>query len=112
MTDSDIYREGFDTDAALGAATPVGQARAAVDSARDAVASLKEAATSAVDEARHRARDYTDDIVERAQTHYGDVEAWVHQNPARALGVAAGVGVVLGLLLRGRSTRVVYRGRA
>lgn len=119
MTDADIYREGFDTDAALGAATPADKARAAADSARKAAASarkaaasLKDAAVSVVDETRHRVRDYADDVADQAQTRYGDVEAWVHQNPSRALGVAAGIGVVLGLLLRGRRTKVVYRGRA
>jgi ElaB/YqjD/DUF883 family membrane-anchored ribosome-binding protein len=111
MTDADIYQQGFDTDGALGAA-PTGKVRAAAASAREAAASLKDAAASVVDEARHRARDYADDVVDRVQTRYGDVEAWVHQNPTRALGVAAGIGVVLGLLLRGRRTKVVYRGRA
>lgn len=112
MTDTDIYREGFDTDAALGATTPAGKARAAVDSARDAAASLKDAAGSVIEDTRQRARAFADEATGEIHHRYGDVEAWVHQNPARALGVAAGLGILMGLLLRGRTTRVVYRGRA
>lgn len=112
MTDADIYREGFDTDGALDAAAPKASAKAAVESAKSAAASLKDAASAAVADARDRVRGVTDEAVDTVQSRYSDLEAWVHQNPARALGVAAGVGVVLGLLLRGRTTRVIYRGRA
>lgn len=104
--DTEIYGEGVGMTAALGRETP--SMRTAAAEARAAAGSLKEAAVSALDDARERARAAADEAKSKAQQRYGDLEAWVHQNPARALGVAAGLGVVMGLLMRGRATRVVY----
>lgn len=105
--DADIYGEGMGTAAAIGqAARP--DVKAAAASARAAAGSLKDAAQAAVDEVRGRLGAVSRQAVDQAQGRYGDLEAWVIENPARALGVAAGVGVVLGLLLRGRRQRVAY----
>lgn len=104
--DAEIYGEDVGTTAALGEPAP--SLKAAAAEARAAAGSLKEAAVAALDDARERARAATDEAKSQAQQRYGDLEAWVHQNPVRALGVAAGLGVVMGLLLRGRATRVVY----
>lgn len=104
--DAEIYGEGVGTAAALGA--PGASLKTAAAEARAAAGSLKEAAAAALEDAREKARAATDQISSQAQQHYGDLEAWVHQNPVRALGVAAGLGVVMGLLLRGRATRVVH----
>lgn len=40
---------------------------------------------------------------ERAQDVYGNVESYAKDQPAIALGVALGVGVILGFVLRGRN---------
>jgi ElaB/YqjD/DUF883 family membrane-anchored ribosome-binding protein len=82
--------------------------KAAKASAKAAADSVKQAAAVALDETRDRVRNLTDETVDRVGRHYGDLEAWVQLKPARALGIAAGVGVLLGLLLRGPTTRVVY----
>ena len=47
-------------------------------------------------EARRRAEDLRSD----AQEKVDDIEAYVRHNPAQALGIAAGVGLLIGLLSR------------
>lgn len=76
--------------------------------AHEAYDSLKEVAVEAVGETRARVKDVAAQAGDQIQRRYGDLETWARLKPARALGVAAGVGLVLGLLLRGRSTRTIY----
>jgi len=102
--------------AANGAAKTASAARAKVEpklkavasTAHDAYDSLKDLAVEAVGETRARVKGIASQATGQLQHRYGDLEAWVQLKPARALGIAAGVGVVLGLLLRGRSSKTVY----
>jgi ElaB/YqjD/DUF883 family membrane-anchored ribosome-binding protein len=82
--------------------------KAVAETAHDAYDSLKEVASEAVDETRARVKDLAAQASDKIQTRYSDLEAWVQLKPAQALGIAAGVGVVLGLLLRGGSTKTIY----
>lgn len=82
--------------------------KAAAASAHEAYDSLKDVATSAVGEARERIRDVAAQATDQVERRYDDLQAWVQLRPAQALGVAAGLGVLLGLLMRGRSTKTVY----
>lgn len=81
---------------------------AAAASAHEAYDSLKDIATAAVDETRERVTDVASQAAEQVERRYGDLQAWVQLRPTQALGVAAGIGVVLGLLLRGNSTKTIY----
>ncbi len=47
-------------------------------------------------EAQRRANQYRDEAQGRAD----EIEAYVHQNPATALGIAAGIGLLIGLFSR------------
>ncbi len=47
-------------------------------------------------EAQRRADHMRDEAQEKAD----EIEAYVHENPARALGIAAGIGLLIGLLSR------------
>ncbi|MDR6627588.1 hypothetical protein [Caulobacter segnis] len=76
--------------------------------AHDAYDSLKDVAAEAVGETRARVRDITSQAGDQFQRRYAELETWASVKPVRALGVAAGVGLVLGLLLRGRSTKTIY----
>jgi ElaB/YqjD/DUF883 family membrane-anchored ribosome-binding protein len=82
--------------------------KAVASTAHDAYDSLKDVAADVVDETRARVKDLAAQAGDRIQDRYGDAEAWVRLKPVRALGVAAGVGVILGLLLRGASTKTIY----
>lgn len=52
------------------------------------------------------AKTYADDVGDsargQAQAAYTNVKAQVNGNPAMALGLAAGVGILIGFLLKGR----------
>lgn len=54
------------------------------------------------EDAKSRADDLGDDAREQMQGAYSSVKAQVSSNPAMALGLAVGAGVLLGLLLKGR----------
>lgn len=82
--------------------------KAVTGAAHDAYDSLKDVAADVVDETRARVKDLAAQASDEIQHRYGDVEAWVQLKPVQALGVAAGVGVILGLLLRGGSTKTIY----
>lgn len=82
--------------------------KAVSGAAHDAYDSLKEVAAEAVGETRARVKGLTAQAGDQIQRRYGDLETWARLKPARALGVAAGVGLVLGLLLRGSSTKTIY----
>jgi ElaB/YqjD/DUF883 family membrane-anchored ribosome-binding protein len=82
--------------------------KAVASTAHDAYDSLKEVASEAVGETRARVKDIATQASDEIQNRYGDLEAWVQLKPGQALGIAAGVGVILGLLLRGRSTKTIY----
>ncbi len=53
-------------------------------------------------EAKTYADDIGDSARDQAQAAYGTVKKQVSGNPAMALGIAAGVGILVGFLLKGR----------
>jgi ElaB/YqjD/DUF883 family membrane-anchored ribosome-binding protein len=59
-------------------------------------------ANSIGDEAKTRVDDLSDGAQGQARVAYANVRSQVSANPAIALGMAAGAGVLVGLLLRGR----------
>ncbi len=79
--------------------------------AKQATDHLKAAAQAKVDELRDRVEDYCGQARERAEDYYGQAreqaktfqeegEAYVRQNPMRAVVMALGAGFVLGLIFR------------
>lgn len=54
------------------------------------------------DEAKTRVEDFSGDAQTQVKAAYKNVREQVSANPAVALGMAAGAGVLIGLLLRGR----------
>jgi uncharacterized protein YjbJ (UPF0337 family) len=73
-----------------------GKLNQAAGSAQNAYGQVKDQASDALDQAR----DQFSDI-------YDEVEAYVRDQPMAALAIGAGVGLVLGLLMRG-GRKVVY----
>lgn len=61
-----------------------------------------------VSETRERVANTASQAADNVERRYGDLQAWVQLRPTQALGIAVGIGVVLGLLLRGSSTKTVY----
>lgn len=82
--------------------------KAAAASVHDAYDQLKEVAVDTLGETKDRLQAVVGDTTEEAQRRYGDVEAYVQLYPIRALGIAAAIGVVAGLILRpGKTVYVV-----
>jgi ElaB/YqjD/DUF883 family membrane-anchored ribosome-binding protein len=52
--------------------------------------------------AKVRMGDLEDDAVRRAREAAGEAEAYVRENPWQSLGVAAGIGLLIGLLVSRR----------
>lgn len=53
-------------------------------------------------QARVRLSEVQGDVLERARVAADSAESYVRSNPWQAVGLAAGIGVIVGLLLRGR----------
>jgi ElaB/YqjD/DUF883 family membrane-anchored ribosome-binding protein len=59
-------------------------------------------AEESVRQAKERLASIQEDAIDRAQAIAGDTNDFVRSNPWQAVGIAAGVGLVLGLLLMSR----------
>jgi ElaB/YqjD/DUF883 family membrane-anchored ribosome-binding protein len=53
-------------------------------------------------EAKSRVDDISDSAREQAQAAYATVKTRVNRNPAMALGLATGLGIIIGFLLKSR----------
>ena len=65
---------------------------------RDMGTQVRDAATQQYQQALDTAQDYYQQGRERAMEWQGQVEDYVREQPIKALAIAAGVGVVLGIL--------------
>ena len=50
-------------------------------------------------QAKHRLQDLQDSAVERARAAGHAADDYVHQHPWKAIGAAAGVGIIIGMLI-------------
>ena len=65
---------------------------------RDMGSTVRDAATQQYQTAMDSAQEYYDQGRERAMEWQGQLEEYVREQPVKALAIAAGVGVVLGIL--------------
>jgi ElaB/YqjD/DUF883 family membrane-anchored ribosome-binding protein len=88
------------------------QAKAAIggvaDRVADRVTEVGDQASAAVEKLAGRASGAYDRAAGGAQKVGDAIEPFVQERPYAALGIAAGVGMVLGLLLAVRGPKVVY----
>jgi uncharacterized protein YjbJ (UPF0337 family) len=80
-----------------------GKLKQAAGTAKETYGHLKEVAIDAVDKTKDSVHVAVDKTKEKALAGYGEVETFVQKKPGPALAIAAGIGVVLGLILRGPS---------
>jgi ElaB/YqjD/DUF883 family membrane-anchored ribosome-binding protein len=97
-----------DTQRATARAAVEPKLKAAASAAKDAVGSVKDVAVESLGETRDRVQALASQAGDQAQQRYRTLESWTRENPGRALGVAAAVGLVLGLLMRGSSVKTIY----
>lgn len=61
---------------------------------------IRSQAKDTAEDYRQRAKSALDDASARAQSFQGDTESCIRDNPLRAVGIAVGVGFILGVLFR------------
>jgi ElaB/YqjD/DUF883 family membrane-anchored ribosome-binding protein len=61
---------------------------------------LSEAATAKVSEFRGQAKQVADQYRSKAQNVQSDVEDYIRESPLKAIGIAIGIGFVLGVIFR------------
>jgi ElaB/YqjD/DUF883 family membrane-anchored ribosome-binding protein len=76
------------------------QAKRGVTNAGKAAEDLRSAAGATVDEYRARGKEVWDDALHRVRSFQDDSEQYVRANPMKAVFLALGVGLVLGLIFR------------
>jgi ElaB/YqjD/DUF883 family membrane-anchored ribosome-binding protein len=76
--------------------------RATAAQTGDRVEEIRTRAEATVRQAKERLAGVEQQALERARELAGDAEHYVRSNPWQAVGIAAGVGLVLGLLLTRR----------
>jgi ElaB/YqjD/DUF883 family membrane-anchored ribosome-binding protein len=72
------------------------------------VSDLADRASTLVAEVGVRAQDAYSRAADRAQDAADIIDPFVQERPYAALAIAAGIGVVAGLLLAGRGPKVIY----
>ena len=66
------------------------------------VAKVRSKAEATIDAAKDRLEDLQDDLLEKGKAATQAADAYVHENPWKAVGIAAGVGLIVGLLISRR----------
>lgn len=85
-----------------------GKLKEAAGSAKQAVDHLKTVAHDALGDAQHRVHDAALLARDQAKDRLVQIETHVREKPGPALAIALVVGLGIGLLLRGPSSRTVY----
>jgi len=84
----------------IGSTETTGKFESSKTHARRAADELKTAATDIATEYRGKAEQAWDDATTRARTFQEDGEAYVRDNPTKAVFTALGIGFVLGIIFR------------
>ena len=73
--------------------------RATASQAGEKVAAVRERAQDSLHKAKVKLAEAEDVVVHKAKQTAHATDEYVHENPWRAVGIAAGVGLVIGLLI-------------
>lgn len=73
--------------------------KATADQTGDKIAGVRARAEENINNARRKLDELEDDVAQRARAAYKATDQMVHENPWQTAAVAAGVGLLLGLLL-------------
>ncbi|MDC8785367.1 DUF883 family protein [Roseateles koreensis] len=76
--------------------------RATAGSSGEGASELRAKVQASLDKARRNLADLQDAAVERARAAGRATDAYVHDNPWQSIGLAAGVGLLLGMLISRR----------
>jgi ElaB/YqjD/DUF883 family membrane-anchored ribosome-binding protein len=76
--------------------------RATAGSASEGASELRAKVQASLDRAKHNLADLQDAAVEKARAAGRATDLYVHEKPWQAMGLAAGVGLLLGMLISRR----------
>lgn len=76
--------------------------KATANQAGDGVADMRHRIKASLERAKRNLVDIEDAALEKAKAAGRATDAYVHENPWQSIGVAAGVGLLLGLLIARR----------
>ncbi|WP_425998319.1 DUF883 family protein [Caulobacter sp. DWR1-3-2b1] len=85
-----------------------GKLKEAAGAAKQAVGQLKSVANDAFGDAQHRVHDAALLARDQAKDRFSQAETYVRDKPGPALAITLAIGLVIGLVLRGPSSRTVY----
>jgi ElaB/YqjD/DUF883 family membrane-anchored ribosome-binding protein len=72
---------------------------ATVNTAGTEVREAREKAEETLEQARARLASFETELQAHAKAALGDADAYVHENPWQSIGIAAAIGLVLGVLI-------------
>jgi len=112
-TGSDIAALSGAADKATGTIqSAAGKVQDAIDegaeTASDKVSEIADRASEFVSKAGERVQDVYSRAAEQAQGVADTIDPFVQERPYAALAIAAGIGVVVGLLMAGRGPKIIY----
>jgi ElaB/YqjD/DUF883 family membrane-anchored ribosome-binding protein len=73
--------------------------KATANQTNDKVAGVRARAEENINNARRKLDELEDEVTERARAAYQATDQLLHENPWQSVGIAAGVGFLLGMLL-------------
>ena len=73
--------------------------KATTNQTGEKVAGVRAKAEESINNARRKLDELEDEVTERARAAYQATDQMVHENPWQSIGIAAGVGFLLGMLL-------------
>jgi len=79
-----------------------GLLRQAAQASGEHAADLRRRAQSAISSAKRRLVDAEERVVDQAKTAARATDDWVHEHPWTAVGVATGIGILVGLVINRR----------
>lgn len=98
-TSGDVTKEQLIADFKVVVADAEALIKATANQGGEAIASLRTRAEESLAVAKVKMADAQDALIEKSKAAAKATDDYVHENPWRAVGVAAGVGLVIGLLI-------------
>ena len=95
-------KEGLMSDVNTVLADAEGLLRQAAQASGEQASELRRRAQSAIASAKHRLVDAEHRVVDQAKRATRATDGWVHEHPWTAVGIAAGIGMLIGLVVNRR----------
>ena len=99
MSETEVNREKLIADVKVVIADAEELLRATAGQAGEKIAGLRAGLQDRLTAAKHKLEDLEDVVVENAKAAGRAADDYVHDHPWRSVGIAAGVGLVIGLLI-------------